>query len=222
MAVTKLDWFYVESFPDKGAVALSSEESRHVKVKRHHEDEKIALFDGKGRVGVGKLISKDKVMIEKVESVADDSFLSVAVAIPKGEKADFLIQKLTELNVKTIIPLKSRFAVVLPSKTDRLKRIAIEACKQAKRAWIPEIKSLTNFADVLKLKADVKAILDQEGRSLQATKKSTLVLVGPEGGFSEEEIAQAEKAGFTKASVGKNVLRIETAAIAAAVIIGNQ
>ncbi len=219
MDVRKLDWFYAEHIEGK-VVTLSDEELRHVKVKRDAAD-KIAVFDGKGTVAVGNLV-KDKVHVDSLHEFPKDDSLIVATAVPKGDRWDWLLQKLTELNVATIIPMKTRYSVVLPKeKKSRWQRILIEACKQSKRAWLPDVRDLMNFNDVLQEEGDVKIILDQNGKSLAPSHKKTLVLVGPEGGFDELELKDAEKSGFVKASVGKNVLRIETAAVAAAVIIGN-
>ncbi len=226
MDIRELDWFYAEVIPQKGILKLSADETRHLKVKRHYENEKIAVFDGKGTVAVAKLVGKDEIQIELVQKFQNEAFLTIATAVPKGERFDFLLQKLTELNVATIVPIKTKYSVVLPkeAKIERSNRILIEACKQSKRAWVPEIIQLTDFSSVLKEKVDVKLILYQNGEKLKEIPKNkkVLVLVGPEGGFTEEEIKAAEKAGFVKASVGRNVLRIETAAIAAAAIIGQQ
>ena len=221
MNTRHLDWFYSENI-EKGTVRLSSDEARHLKVKRHYSDEQVCVFDGKGKIGIGKIVDKDKIEVSEIKEIQNDSFLTIASAVPKGERFDFMLQKLTELNVSTIIPMKTNRSVVIPNKIERYKRILIEACKQCKRAWLPELRQVTDFNSVLKEKADVKIILDQEGKRLEAIKGKALVLVGPEGGFTEEELKEAEKAGFTKASIGKLTLRTETAAISAVAIINSQ
>ena len=213
-----LDWFCSEEIV-RGIVKLSQDESRHLKVKRHYDNEEVAVFDGKGKIGIGKIIDKDKIEVSEIKEVQNDSFLIIASAVPKGERFDFMLQKLTELNVSIIIPMKTNRSVVIPNKIERYRRILIEACKQCKRAWIPELKQVTDFNSVLKEKADVKIILDQEGNKLKEIKGKTLVIVGPEGGFTEKELNEAEKAGFVKASIGKLTLRTETASISAAAIL---
>lgn len=221
MNIQHLDWFYSGSV-EKGTIRLSSDEARHLKVKRHYSNEQIAVFDGKGKVGIGKIIDGDKIEISEVkEFPKDDSFI-IASAIPKGERFDFMLQKLTELNVSTIIPMKTKHSVVVPKNIDRYKRILLEACKQCKRAWLPELREVTDFSSVLKEKADSKIILDQSGDKLKEIKGKTLVLIGPEGGFTEDEVKEAESKGFIKASISKNTLRTETAAIAVAAIIENK
>jgi len=220
MDIHKLDWFYVTSFPDKGRITLDHEEARHLKVKRHHEDEKICIFDGKGKLAIATIAGK-QVIIEKTEFVENTASLTIAVSVPKGDRMDWMLQKLTELNVATIIPMKTKYSVVLPKekKHNRWNRILIEACKQCKRAWIPEVKTLTNFDEIIKMKSDVKLILLQDGKSISKTNKDVLALIGPEGGFTEDEIASAEKNGFVKTNIAPLTLRIETAAIALASIL---
>ena len=220
MEVADLDWFYNENI-SKGIITLSSDEARHLKVKRHYENERVCVFDGKGKVGVGKIVDKDKVEISEVKEFPREDSLIIAAAVPKGERFDFMLQKLTELNVSIIIPMRTKNSVVLPKNIARYKRILLEACKQCKRAWTPELKNLTEFSSVIKEKADNKLILDQGGSKLKEIKGKTLVLIGPEGGFTEEEIKDAESKGFVRVSISKNTLRTETAAIAIAAIIQN-
>jgi len=227
MDTTKLDWFYAEDIV-KGIVKLSSDESRHLKVKRHYKQESVAVFDGKGKVGAGKIIDDDKIEIFEIhEFPKNDSqcSLTIATAVPKGDKFEFMLQKLTELNVKTIIPMKTNRSVVLPKNIERYKRILLEACKQSKRTRLPELTEITDFNEIIKEKYDNKIILlhgeEPLKEILKNLKGNTLVLVGPEGGFTDEELAEADKNRFIKASMGKLTLRIETAAIAAAAIINS-
>ncbi len=220
MNIQELDWFYSE---DIGKITrLSSDEARHLKVKRHYENEKIVIFDGKGKVGVGKIFGKDQIEVSEIKEFPKEDNLIIASAVPKGDKFDFMLQKLTELNVSVIIPLRTKNSVVIPKNIERYKRVLLEACKQCKRVWIPELRNLTEFSSVIKEKADNKIILDQEGSKLKEVKGKTLVLIGPEGGFTEEELKEAESRGFVKTSISKNTLRIETAAIAVASIINSK
>ncbi len=221
MDITKLDWFYCESIR-RGIIRLSQDEARHLKVKRHYADERIAVFDGRGKVGAGKIVDKDQIEVSEIKEFPKEDFLTIASAVPKGEKFDFMLQKLTELNVSTIIPMKTRYSVVIPKNIERYKRILIEACKQCKRAWIPELKNVTDFSSVLNEEANTKIILDQEGERLKEIPKDkkTLVLIGPEGGFTDEELKEAKSKGFVKTSISKNTLRAETAAIAISAVAG--
>lgn len=118
--------------------------------------------------------------------------------------------------------MKTKNSVVIPKNTERLKRIIIESCKQSKRPWFPELIPVTDFNKIIKENYDNKFILNIDGGKLKKLSKGrTLVLVGPEGGFTEEELREAEKQEFVKTSISKNMLRIETAAIAIAAVIAN-
>ena len=223
MNIRHLDWFYAENI-ERGISKLSQNEARHLKVKRHYSDELVCIFDGKGKVGIGKIIDKDKIEVSEVREFPKEDSLTIAVAVPKGDRLDFMLQKLTELNVSTIILMNTKRSVVMPRETkqERLKRILIEACKQCRRAWVPELRNLTEFSSVIKEEADSKIILNQDGVKIKFGMGTTLVLVGPEGGFTEEEMKEAESNGFVKTSISKNTLRIETAAIGVAAIINSR
>lgn len=223
MNPTDNPWFYAPELPKSGEVALDPEETRHTKAQRIKPEEKVSLFDGKGLVAIGTIAGEGKVALIETHEVTRSEFsLIIAVAVPKGDRADWMLQKLTELGVSTIIPLKTEHSVVLPreAKQERWQRILIEACKQSKQAWIPELLQLSTIEQALQQKADLKLLLDQHGKpireALQQLPKTTLAFIGPEGGFTDEEKKQLEQAGCVAASLGKNILRIETAAMALA------
>ena len=216
-------WFYAPELPKSGEVALDPEETRHTKAQRLNPEAKVSLFNGKGLVAIGALISEGKVKLIETHEVPKSEFsLTIAVAVPKGDRADWMLQKLTELGVATIIPLKTEHSVVLPreAKQERWQRILVEACKQSKQAWIPELKLLSTIEETLKNDAMLKLLLDQNGKPirdvLQDHPKTILGFIGPEGGFTDEEKQQLQKAGCIPVSLGKHILRIETAAMALA------
>jgi len=213
-------WFYAPELPQKGEIVLNPEEVRHLKAQRLKSKDKVSLFNGKGIVAVCELIEEGKaVLLEVHETPKSELFLSIAAAVPKGDRADWMLQKLTELGVSTIIPLKTERSIVLPreAKQERWQRILIEACKQSKQAWIPELKPLSTIEEALKQDAKLKLMLDQAGKPLKDIlqgQKKILAFVGPEGGFTGEEKALLQNAGCIPASLGNRVLRIETAAMA--------
>jgi 16S rRNA (uracil1498-N3)-methyltransferase len=216
-------WFYAPELPGQGEVSLDPEEARHMKAQRLKTEEKVSLFNGKGIVAIGTIAGEGKVkLIDAHEVPKSEKSLILAVAVPKGERADWMLQKLTELGVSTIIPLKTEHGVVLPreAKQERWQRILIEACKQSKQAWVPELRQLSTIEQALSHKADLLLLLDSAGKPirglLQDVPKTVLAFVGPEGGFTDEEKQQLQKAGCVPASLGKSTLRIETAAIAIA------
>jgi 16S rRNA (uracil1498-N3)-methyltransferase len=218
-------WFYAQELPQKGEIVLNPEEVRHLKAQRLKTKDKVSIFTGKGIVAVCELTGEGKAVLLEVHEIPRSEFsLAIAVAVPKGDRADWMLQKLTELGVSTIIPIKTERSVVLPreAKQERWQRILIEACKQSRQAWIPALRVLSTIEDALKEQANLKILLDQSGKPilqfLQEKPKSVLAMIGPEGGFSDEEKAKLRKAGCVPASLGKNILRIETAAIAVASI----
>jgi 16S rRNA (uracil1498-N3)-methyltransferase len=226
MNTNEYPWFYAPELPQKGEIVLNQEEVRHLKAQRLKIKDKLVLFNGKGITAVCELISEDKAVLLEIHEVPKSGFsLIIAVAVPKGDRADWMLQKLTELGVSTIIPLKTERSVVLPreAKQERWQRILIEACKQSRQAWLPELKPLSTAEDALKQEAKLKILLDQAGKPiiqvLQAKPKSAIAFIGPEGGFTDDEKAMLQKAGCVPVSLGKNILRIETAAMAVAAII---
>lgn len=223
LSINDYPWFYAPGLGRQGEVALDHEETRHMKAQRVKPEGKVSLFDGKGLVAVGQLVGEDKVKILETHEVPrSEPTLSIAVAVPKGDRADWMLQKLTELGVSTIIPLKCERSVVLPRETkqERWQRILVEACKQSKQAWVPELRQLSTIEEALKQDAQLKTVLDQAGKSfreaMQLMPKSILAFIGPEGDFTDEEKAALKTAGCVPLSLGKQILRVETAAIALA------
>jgi 16S rRNA (uracil1498-N3)-methyltransferase len=223
LSPTEYPWFYAPELPAQGEVTLNPEETRHMKAQRVKTEEKVSLFNGKGIIGVGTLLGTGKVRLLRVsEAPRSKHTLTLAVAVPKGERADWMLQKLTELGVATIIPLKSERSVVLPreAKQERWQKILIEACKQSKQSWIPELRALSTIDQAAQEKASLKLLLDQHGKpvreALQQPPASTLAFVGPEGGFTDEEKRRLQNAGCIAVSLGSQTLRIETAAMAIA------
>ena len=150
--------------------------------------------------------------------------------LPKGDKMEFVLQKAVELGVYEIIPVRSARSVVkldekkAAGKTARWNAISEAAAKQSKRAYIPEVKPVVSFADAVQYAATLDHALipyelsDDFGRtrklidSLQSGETAG-VLIGPEGGFAEEEVEAARRSGIIPVSLGKRILRTETAAM---------
>ncbi len=219
-------WFYAPELPKSGEISLDAEETRHMNAQRIKPQDKVSLFNGKGIVAIGSLASEGKVRLIEIHEVPKSPFsLFIAVSVPKGERADWMLQKLAELGISKIIPLKTERSIVLPRETkqERWQRILAEACKQSKQAWIPELKPLSTIEDALKQEAGLKIILDQAGKNLiellQEKPKSVLAFIGPEGGFTENEKKLLQDSGCKPASLGRQTLRIETAAMAMAAVM---
>lgn len=206
---------------------LTPEESWHcTKVLRFKTGDEIGLIDGKGNFYEGQL----SVVNEK-KCVANITFgpriqnkhpyyLHLAIAPTKNiDRMEWLVEKAVEIGVDEITFVRSKNSERTVIKEDRLIKIAESAVKQSLQAFIPKINPLTNFADILKTKADNKFIAHCEKETKKHLKnfdlknKTSLVLIGPEGDFSVEEISQAKEAGFSEISLGENRLRTETAGL---------
>lgn len=142
--------------------------------------------------------------------------VTVAFAVPKGDRPEWVVQKLTEVGVDRIVPMVTARTVVrwdagrAPRNADRLRKVAREAAMQCRRSWLPEVSDLAAFDD---LAGGVGVALADAGGAPPAL-DHPVVLVGPEGGWSPEE-----RAGAMTVALGPHVFRTETAAIAAGVLL---
>ena len=223
--------FFVATPPAAGRAILSGDEARHLtRVLRARVGDAVTLFDGRGQAWQAQVaaIGRHDVELETGAAVADPPTacrpLSLAVALPKGERQKWLVEKLTELGATRLIPLVTTRGVAeaTPAARERLMRGVIEACKQCGRNRLMEIPEPESLADLVVRKDPAVAgiIAEPGGGSLEAAipraASEILALVGPDGGFTPDELATARAAGFVPVSLGPHVLRIETAAIAVA------
>jgi 16S rRNA (uracil1498-N3)-methyltransferase len=205
-----------------GRIELNREQQRHAKVLRLQKGELIGVFDGLGNeyqaVYSGKVsdpIHLDKKVPVSMEGEAD---ITLAIAPAKGNRMDVLVEKATELGVKKIIPIICERGIVKPKegKIDRWRKIATEACCQSGRSIVPEIVMPMPYNEALEKVMGRAYICDITGTGMDKnTKSETTVFIGPEGGFTEQELEMAEKKGIKKIKLANSILRIETAGIAA-------
>ncbi len=215
-------------------VELEKEESHHAaKVLRLKAGDPVELFDGQGLTGQGsidRVASRVAVAITSIiESPPPVPRITLATAIPKGPRADVMIEQLSQLGCDRIIPLRTVRSVVDPrdTKLDRFARAAIESAKQCCRAHLMTVAPAVDLRELLNgLRSephDLHLIAmpggDRDIASQIAAAKSMLILIGPEGGWTDSEIAAAREAGCKHWSLGPNILRIETAAAAAVAIV---
>lgn len=214
---------------------LSPEESRHIAtVLRLEAGTAIELFDGTGFVYQGLIltISPKRITVEILSRYREEEDetpqLFLFQSILKGKKMDFLIQKATELGVHSFTPITSRYNENhgnLPRQTERWQRIMFESCKQCKRALPMTIAPVTALEDIDIAPFEHPLVLWEGEKSvfLDATAVSfdrpMALLVGPEGGFHADEIKMAVEKGFKPVSLGRRILRAETAAICAISIL---
>jgi 16S rRNA (uracil1498-N3)-methyltransferase len=226
--------FFVESPLGEAKTAqLIDAEAHHLaKVMRASVGTEVVAFDGSGDEFVARVarIAKATVDLEILERRTIDRelpfSLTLAVALPKGDRQKVLVEKLVELGVTRLIPLDTRRGVAeaTSSALARLRRHVIEASKQCRRNRLMEIAEPLTVEKLLSETPhdERRLFAHPSGQRLAATElqQSTTVAIGPEGGFSDEEVALAASQGWPVISLGPRILRIETAAIALAAVLG--
>lgn len=206
-------------------------------VLRSSEGDELTLLDGLGKGYKGKIrsISRDRIdvqIIKAFDKVMESPLeITLAQGIPKAEKMELIIQKATELGIKRIIPLITHRAIVRPKGSMRLERwskIATSSAQQSGRSRVPVIDGITGYKGFLSQGFSGIGLIFYEGEIKKGLKeflrgfkdiKEIIFLIGPEGGFTDEEVGMALKKGFTSVGLGPRILRTETAAITALSIL---
>ena len=206
---------FVESLD---AIELSKDDTHHLlRVLRLRDGEVVTVSDGRGSwrasvVAGNALAARGDIVVEAAASP-----LTIAAAIPKGDRAEWMVQKLTELGVSEIVLLHCERSVVRwkgdrgAQQLARLTRVAREAAMQSRRVWLPQLRGPVEFSEAAGLPCAVVA--DPDGQALD---RASVVLIGPEGGLTEAERGLCSRS----IGLGRNILRVETAAVAAAAIVG--
>ncbi len=231
-------WFHMRTLPEAGAAAwLPRDEARHATgSKRLSPGDEIVLFDGCGGAAVSRLgadRSRDGSLAVTVERRLECEPLpsvTVATAVPKGDRWSTLLDMLGQLGATRIVPLDCERSVVAAEQVrrERAERILVEACKQARRAWSPILAGPSTPLEVVRRALDPAAtpggraaLAHPGGAPLAALRDAgdpsapMTILVGPEGGFTEREVDECRAAGATLASLGDGILRVETACVTA-------
>ena len=226
--------FYLESPPVDGRAVLLAEEARHLaRVLRARAGEEVTLFDGRGGSWLGCIerIDRDTVTLAvgpRRESARPPPRLTIAAALPKGERQKWMVEKLTELGCGRLLPLATARSVAegTSAAVVRLRRSVIEACKQCGRDRLMAIDDGRGLAALIATErpaGGVAVVADPVGmESLAAILPpagEVLAVIGPEGGLDDAERAALDAAGFRRVSLGPHVLRIETAAVAVAAVV---
>lgn len=216
---------------DSDFVTLTGENEQHKKVLRLKDGEQILLCDGQGREAVCR-INGDGVTVEQCRPSETEAgvFVTVYMAFPKADKLEHVIQKATELGAAEIVAFPSARCVSRPDdkslkkKLERWQKIAQSAAQQSGRGRIPQVMVLGSFREALERggKAD-KPLLFYENEQALTLKmalsrepcQTVSLLTGPEGGLEEKEVEQAREAGWTVCTLGKRILRCETAPLCA-------
>ncbi len=207
---------------------LADEEWQHAaKTLRFKVGDNLEFFDGQG--GLYQAViegQKGKSFLLKIinkEQKSLDYQLKVYIGLPKAKKMDFIVKALTQVGATTIGSFISSYTIAKDKKEkiERLQKIAIESCKQSGRLFLPSIISAISFNDLLgEVKTSDSSVVfyEKANHYLPASfykNKNITLIIGPEGGFSEEEIGDLEKIGARISCLNDGILRVETAAIAA-------
>ena len=218
------------------SVTITGTEQHHLRnVLRVEPEDAIQIMDGKGNVYIATVCdtttaeTKAKILKHEFQPKARHC-LALFQGIPKNRKMELILQKTTELGVTQIVPMHTERTLQHPSRNryERWHRVVLAAAKQCKRPWIPELSRTQRFEDCLvqgkafalnlifwenETKRHIKTVLRGT-----PTAESIALFVGPEGGFSDKEIRTAVENGYTPVTLGTNILRTETAAIAAVAV----
>lgn len=219
------------------AVLAGTEAGHMLRVLRLAAGDSFHAFDGDGnryRMRILEATSRS-LRAEVLETLPPEPPpavpVTLCVGLPKADKMDFIIEKATELGCSRIVPFRSSRTIPrvdareARKRLSRWERVALSAAKQCGSGRIPEVLGLLPWPDALRLASACEGrVIFYEGEdrfglkavlSGMAGVASVALVVGPEGGFSVDEIAEAERAGFRRAGLGRRILRVETAALAA-------
>jgi 16S rRNA (uracil1498-N3)-methyltransferase len=199
---------------DLDSPALSDDDRHHLsRVLRLRAGEAVSASDGRGGMRECRWTDGDELapVGDVVREAQPAPVVTVVLPLLKGDRTEWAVQKLTEVGVDRVVPFVPARAVVRSRNVERLRRVAREAAMQARRTWLPEVAEPASFAEAAALPG---AVLAEPGGPPPSLDRP-VVLVGPEGGWAPEEAA----CGLPLVGLGPTVLRAETAAVAAGVLL---
>lgn len=224
--------YFVDCLPEPGSATLDGDLAHHLgRVLRSRPGELVVLGDGRGGSALGTItaVGRDRVDVAVTEvrrEPAPEPAVTLAFAPPRQQRGEWLFEHGTEVGVASFQPLWTSRTRPQGERPERWAKVVRAAAGQCDRAWLPEVRPALEFA----------AFLQQPGlpasrwlatanaaplRDLAATRstRQAVLLVGPEGGFTAEEQAAAEAAGFQPCGLGPHILRTETAALIGAAML---
>ena len=224
-------FFYNGPLVENSIVILDDDTSKHIwQVLRMQEGDRIALTDGKGNIAEGNLLAverhKSKVSLDKIafqDRVSEVFHLCVGFT-KNNNRNEWMLEKATELGVTSIVPIAAARSEKAHFRLDRWQKILMSAILQSRQHYLPHLADIASLGEVLKQfqavpqKFVAHCIKDKSKKTLASVMKpglETVLLIGPEGDFTQEEVDLCLAHGFTPVSLGKQRLRTETAAITA-------
>lgn len=246
--MTSKRFFIKKSDLRSSTILLHEEEHHHLsRVARIKPEEKVWLFDEQGTSYLARVeeIRKNATrlsILEKLDKVKPKVNITLAQALIKSKKMDIIIQKSTELGITNIIPVITTRVIVkveekIQKKIERWNKIALEAVKQSQISFLPSILSPIPLKKLIEERHEEKKLLLSENRGkylrdilirnssselhIEEPPSSVLILVGPEGGWTEEEEKYILKHGYEAVSLGRQILRAETAALCSLALISH-
>ena len=219
--------FYLdEGFIEGSLVPLSGKEAWHaLGVRRLNEGDSIRIIDGNGAIAQAKVESMESRnhallrVVEVTNFAPQQPDIILATAIAKGDRQGTLLDMATQLGISAWQPLLCHRSVSKVGKNsyERWQRICLEACKQSGSAWLPNLLPAAKPEEVArKAVAEGREVLlaHPDGVCVENSRTADkLLMIGPEGGFTDDEVSRIVAAGATKVSLGQQILRIETAAV---------
>lgn len=217
-------------------IELPEDESKHcVRVLRKKVGDEIILIDGKGNKATCTITDDNpkKCKLEIVKKVHFNTKkigLHIAIAPTKNfDRMDWMLEKCTEIGVSEITFIESENSERNKINMERCEKILIQSIKQSKQYWLPKLNNITSFKQFVSNQktTDLNCLIawcNEQTKTINESidlKKSTLILIGPEGDFTELETKMAIENNFKTISLGQNILRTETAAVYASAIINN-
>lgn len=226
--MTERRLFVAELPADGGELKLGDEAARHGRVLRLAVGDGLTLFDGSGRCAEAEVIALGRRLVCQVSAPRtvprEGPRVVLVLCQPKGHKTEDAVRVATELSVSAVRLAVSEHVVARPEprraarRLERLEKVAREAARQSERAFVPEVAAAKSLAAVLAEAPDHaqkiaffargdKPLMD----ALAPESREVWVVIGPEGGLSERDLAELEGAGFARVGLGAGVLRVETA-----------
>lgn len=226
-------YFFEQDIPDSDEFYLSEETSRHIsQVLRMKTGEEIIVTNGKGYTINASVIFPDKKKTKvqiRSKQFSERALPKTCIAISlikNNSRFEWFAEKATEIGISTIIPLLCHRTEKTHFKKERIHSILVSAMLQSQQPWLPELFQPVKFSDLIKDETEAQKFIahclpeeKKELKDISEKANSKIILIGPEGDFTKEEIQQAIQHHYIPVSLGNTRLRTETAAIVAAVLM---